>query len=325
MFTSENSDEFDPQRIFEGAFGVPQEENPLELFLEQVKEIKSGTLNQRLLKVQHLLDGMNVAEYDLGTPHNWEHWLQEETDDSYDWIIPDLLERGERVIVVAAEGVGKSFLARQVAIMTAAGLHPFTGARMKPLVTLTIDLENPDRILRRTSRRIMNMAREKTWMKSSEGINAHLLLKPAGVNLFDSSQKKAVEDVIKELKPDILFMGPLYKSFIEQGGRSAESQATEIAMYYDYLRYEYDVALWLEQHAPLGNALQGRDLRPFGSAVWSRWPEFGLALSPDATVPGSYVVKFFRGARDQRPWPETMHRGSSLDFPFVVDSFRSVQ
>ena len=65
-------------------------------------------------------------------------------------MIPQLIEKGERVIVVAAEGVGKTMLARQIALCSAAGLHPFTMSKIATISTLTVDLENPERIIRRT-------------------------------------------------------------------------------------------------------------------------------------------------------------------------------
>ena len=43
------------------------------------------------------------------------------------------LEEQERVMIVAAEGVGKTMLARQVAICCAAGVHPFTYSAMPPV------------------------------------------------------------------------------------------------------------------------------------------------------------------------------------------------
>jgi hypothetical protein len=119
-------------------------------------------------------------------------------------------------------------------------------------------------------------------------------------------------------------MGPLYKAFLDPGNRTSEAVAIEVARYLDTLRNVYGMALWLEHHAPLGTSMTSRELRPFGSAVWSRWPEFGLALQPDPTHMGEYVyeVNHFRGARDQRYWPLKMKRGTK--FPFEVTEFMDV-
>jgi replicative DNA helicase len=148
-------------------------------------------------------------------------------------------------------------------------------------------------------------------------LDAHLYMKPDGFDLMKMPDRLLLENKIEEVKPDLLLLGPLYKSFIDPGGRTSEAIATEVAKYLDTLRAIYGVALWLEHHAPLGTGTT-RDLRPFGSAVWSRWPEFGLSLTPDPTNVGDYVyrVAHFRGARDERHWPLSMKRG--VKFPFEV-------
>lgn len=252
---------------------------------------------------------------------NWADFVNEDEDDSYDWVIPNLLERGERVMVVAAEGVGKTMLGRQVALCSASGIHPFTFEKMPAIRTLMIDLENPQRIIRRTSSNIQRTAQHYGFVETPQ---AHLFIKPDGLDLLKGSERSILEDVIDEVQPDLLLLGPVYKSFVDPGGRTSEAIAIEIAKYFDSLREWFQCAMWFEHHAPLGSTLTTRDLRPFGSAVWSRWPEFGLSLQPDPTATEGYVyeVKHFRGARDQRAFPLRMTRGRT--FPFEVLEFASV-
>ncbi len=277
-------------------------------------------LESRLLRVKMLVSqfGSHEEHYDRGTLVNWQKFLNEKVDDSYDWVIPNFIERGERIMVVAAEGVGKTMLARQVAICSAAGIHPFTKSRIKPIRTLTIDLENPARIIRRTSESIMGAAVRFGY---SQNVDAHLLIKPAGVDLLRPSDRALIEEVVEKIRPDLLLIGPVYKAFLDPGGRTSEAVAVEVARYFDMLRDTYNCALWLEHHAPLGSSSSTRDLRPFGSAVWSRWPEFGVALHIDPTAVGEYMydVKHFRGARDERQFPIKMKRGKV--FPFDVVEF----
>jgi hypothetical protein len=278
---------------------------------------------QQLVVKAHSIAGSvgQNAPVDFGRLVVWDEFVEEEFDDSYDWIIEGLLERGERVIVVAAEGVGKTMLARQMAILCACGIHPFTYQRMKPIRTLTIDLENPERIIKRTSTDIMKRAKARSGMKH---VDAQLLIKPAGLDLMKSSDRTILEQAIETAKPELLVMGPLYKAFVDPGGRTSESVAIEVAKYLDYVRDTYKCALWLEHHAPLGESMSNRQLRPFGSAVWSRWPEFGISLTPDigGGMPFLYDVKHFRGARDERQWPTKIKRGTL--FPFEVVEFAKV-
>jgi 5S rRNA maturation endonuclease (ribonuclease M5) len=211
-----------------------------------------------------------------------------------------------------------TMLARQVALCCAAGLHPFKFTGMPPVRTLMVDLENPERIIRRTSKSIYGAT---LHYGHKETPDAHLLIKPDGIDLMKAQDRLMLEDKLEQIKPDIVFLGPLYKAFIDPGGRTSESIAIEIAKYFDTIREYFKCAMWFEHHAPLGSALAGRDLRPFGSAVWSRWPEFGLSLQPDPTAPDGYVyeVRHFRGARDRRQWPTRMKRGKV--FPFETIEF----
>lgn len=250
---------------------------------------------------------------------NWSDFVHGD-DEPYEWIIPGVLERGERVMVVAEEGAGKTFLMRQVALCAAAGIHPFTKSAMPALRTLTIDLENPERIIRRTSREIV---RSITTLTQRLPDQAHLVIRPQGLNLLKEPDRRFLEAAIEEAEPDLVCMGPIYKSFVDPGGRTSEAIAVEVAKYLDELRADYGFSWWLEHHAPLGDSMRSRDLRPFGSAVWSRWPEFGLALAHDPTESGAYVyeIKHFRGARDARQWPVRMKRGGKGNLPFEVMEF----
>jgi replicative DNA helicase len=192
---------------------------------------------------------------------------------------------------------------------------------MPKIRTLTVDLENPERIIRRTSTSIVGAARSMGYERNGD---IHLVIKPDGLNLLSVADRMILEEHIETVQPDLLVMGPLYKAFLDPGTRTSEAVAIEVAKYLDRIRAVYGVALWLEHHAPLGQSMTSRELRPFGSAVWSRWPEFGLALQPDPTAHSEYVydVNHFRGARDIRAWPLQMKRGKK--FPFEVLEFMKV-
>lgn len=304
-----------------------KEPNPFDVVIDKVNMLAANdkfSIQQKLTRVQDVIDRIQFGDdihEDKGVLVDWQDFIDEDVNEDYDWLIPGVLERQERVIIVAAEGVGKTMLARQVAICSAAGIQPFTRSKMKPIRTLTIDLENPARIIRRTSSKIMAQARDFGRVGK---VDAHLLIKPAGLDLLTSRDRILVEDIIDRIKPDLICIGPLYKAFIDPGGRTSESVAIEIARYLDTIRTTYNCALWMEHHAPLGNTVSGRDLRPFGSAVWSRWPEFGLALEPDPTAMERYTynVKNFRGERDVRNWPTKMQRDEI--FPFRVLEYKEV-
>jgi replicative DNA helicase len=305
---------------------INEDLSPEDLALQKLKElIERDDLNvkQKIAKSNLILATATVSfSLDTGRLVHWNDFLKETDGDTYDWVIPGLLERSERVIVVAAEGVGKTMLARQVALLCAAGIHPFSFQPMPAIKTLTLDLENPDRIIRRTGHSIAMQAMASGRVTR---LNAELLTRPSGMDLLKASDRASLEEALDRVRPDLLVIGPLYKAFLDPGGRTSESIALEVAKYLDTIRTVYKCALWIEHHAPLGTSMTSRDLRPFGSAVWSRWPEFGISLQPDPTALGAYVydVRHFRGARDERQWPTKIKRG--VKFPFeVIDWSKAV-
>ena len=81
-------------------------------------------------------------------------------DPPSDWVIPDLLERGDRLIWTGFEGLGKSVVVRQLADRAAAGNRTRSPeSRSNPQRVLFIDCENPDRKSRRHFRNLERIAR----------------------------------------------------------------------------------------------------------------------------------------------------------------------
>ena len=307
---------------------VPAEVN---LLTQAIEKIAMTLMNPELSPQQKLLKAALISTsaataqpLDTGRLVNWQDFVNEEMSSKPNWIIEGVLEAQERVIVVAAEGVGKTMLARQVAILTGAGIHPFTFQPMQPRRVLFVDLENPERIIHKMSKQIFDDVRKVGWVKE---VTADIWMNPSGLNLLHAPDRQLLEEKIEQTRPELICLGPLYKSFVDPGGRTSESIVVEVAKYFDYLRTVYNTALWFEHHAPLGSTMATRDLRPFGSAVWSRWPEFGLAMTPVPTgEPYVYEIRHFRGARDERAWPSLIKRSPRPGgrFPFTVLEYLKV-
>jgi hypothetical protein len=222
-------------------------------------------------------------------------------------VIPGLLHATERVIVVAGEGIGKSTLARQVWVMTAAGLHPFTANSIPPKRTLLVDLENPPSIVQGKTRPLLDLARQQPGWDDSR---ARIYALPGGIDVRQAADAQRLAGVIKRAAPDLVIAGPLYKMTID-GGERAEQLHSAVAAFWDRMRERYGVALWLEAHAPMAQNGSPRDLRPLGSGVWQRWPEFGKTLRADGANTNELIIGRYRGDRDERQWPERLTRPAS--------------
>lgn len=226
----------------------------------------------------------------------------------YDWLIPGLLERGDRVIITGVEGTGKSTLLRQIGVQVAAGIHPFTLEEMAPKRVLLIDVENPERLVRRALRPLRISAGDHllpgffipiTWSE--------------GIDLRQADDVQRLANVIAELGVDLLITGPSYK--MASGDPTAEETAKTVAVALDRLRTEFDFSLILEAHQPYAaSGTTKRAERPYGASLWSRWPEFGLHIAPEGEL------RHWRGDRDQRDWPKALQRGGKWPWTAVTDA-----
>jgi AAA domain/DnaB-like helicase N terminal domain len=230
-------------------------------------------------------------------------------------VIPGLLNAQDRVITVAPEGIGKSVLATQVWVTTACGRHAFTSLPQPPRRVLLADLENGPPLVQRRVRRLLRLAEgEPGWNPD----RARIICRPGGLDLRAPADQAYMTALIAEAKPDLVVAGPLYKMTVDRGER-AEQLHWALASYWDQVRERFGCALWLEAHAPLAQA-GTRDLRPIGSGVWTRWPEYGVSLSPshDKTdPPGTLKLGRFRQDRDDSVWPVKLTRGRAWPWEAV--------
>jgi hypothetical protein len=232
-----------------------------------------------------------------------------------EWVIEGLLARGERLILTGLEGWGKSTLCRQLGLCAAAGIEPFTGRRIQPKTVLLVDAENPNYIMQKRFSELRNAVRSHSG-KIEEG-RFWMDRKPGGMNLGEAGDRRWLQRRINVTNPDLLVIGPAYKLHDAGNDDKDETIARTVTSVLDDLRGQ--AALVLEHHAGNEQAGNQRPVRPFGSSLWRRWPEFGYGIRPirppkgmtDADVErGRYVdLVSWRGARDERNWPKQMQSG----------------
>lgn len=231
------------------------------------------------------------------------------TPTEYEWLIPDMLERRDRMLVTAGEGVGKSVLIAQIGVMAAAGIHPWTLQPMEPINVAIIDLENGPRLLARR----LKMLKRNCPELDPKRVRIHA--DPRGINLTSRADKRWLMDRCDANKTELLVIGPAYRmtsGVATRGDVGGEDHIREVTKALDDIRNRCDVTLLLETHAPHSRDGMTRDLRPFGSSVWLRWPEFGIGVRKDGPADDptkEYVVQHWRGPRDERTWPGKLIRG----------------
>ncbi|PBC71531.1 replicative DNA helicase [Streptomyces sp. TLI_235] len=240
-------------------------------------------------------------------------------DEGYDWVLPGLLERTDRIVWTAGEGGGKSVLQRQLAVCAAAGVMPFGGepSAIGPQRVLVLDCENSARQSRRQYRALMNVAeRQRTPVKRGQ---LHIDLRPEGVDLTRPDGRAWLMRRVEAVMPDLLIVGPIYR--LHAGDPNSEELARKVTVVLDEARATAGCALSLEAHSPQGNGMGPRALRPVGSSLWLRWPEFGYGLRPvedqrTAEEDRGRRVIPWRGARDERSWPAFICQGHEGGWPW---------
>jgi AAA domain len=225
----------------------------------------------------------------------------------YDWLIPGLLEREERLILTGGEGNGKTTLERQIGIQCASGIHPVTHEPMEPIRVLMVDLENPRRLVRRKMRQLRQIANH-----SYVPGNFTIISKPEGLDLGTKDDVHWLSEEVSKAMPDLLIIGPLYK--MTDMDLSDNVASKKISSVLDQIRIHYHCSMIIEAHLRHAAPNESRPIRPYGASLWLRWPEFGLHLSSTGGI------KHFRNPRDERPWPESFVRGNPAngDWPWMI-------
>lgn len=230
-------------------------------------------------------------------------------DDTQDWVIPGLLERGDRLVVTGEEGLGKTTFLRQIAICAAAGLHPLKLTPIKPVTVVVVDAENSERQWRRQASGIVTATR---LYGNADPLDAVHVACMGRIDITSPADLAGVHRLLDEHDPEILVIGPLYK-LLPRAINNDDDAAPLIAAL-DSLR-DRGVCLLIEAHA--GHATTGaggtRDLRPRGSSALLGWPEFGFGLGRNAQAPDAVAdVRRWRGDRESRDWPDKLIRGGTM-------------
>lgn len=239
--------------------------------------------------------------------------------DVEDFIVPKLIDRGDRIIWTAGEGVGKSELQLQLAVCLASGVHPFFQYGIRRIRVLLVDLENSRKQLKGRLRRLLGHAGDR--YQGGLGYAS----RGEGIDLRNPRDFRWLDQLCEYHHPEVLVIGPLYKCFRVHGreSKSDETAAEEAAYALDRLRIRHGMAVSLEAHSPHGESGDRAGGRPYGASLWLRWPEFGIYLKPMTGETSSVELRHWRGARDRdRDWPSILQQGGPHRWPWVASEER---
>lgn len=229
--------------------------------------------------------------------------------DTYDWIVPGLLERGDRLVLTGTEGAGKSTLFRQLAVMIAAGLHPFDHHQITPQRVLLVDCENGAAHTRRKIRPLVIQAAAEGHPVAEA--NLWVEVRPEGLDLATDKDVSWLLRRVAAIRPDAVMIGPLYR--LAPRALNDDSDAAPVIATLNLIRAR-GAAVLLEAHAGHALGFGGRrDLRPRGSSAFLGWPEFGYGIRSsdleEAKMRRLVDMVPWRGDRDERNWPERLVAG----------------
>lgn len=225
----------------------------------------------------------------------------------HEWLVRDLLEFLEVVMLTAPEGFGKSELLRQFGICLASGLHPFTRVPVERRTVLLVDCENTQAQISRSLKRLLVCAGD-----SYQG-GMFVEARPQGMDLTSRRDVRWLDALMARHDPDLFILGPLYKAYRGSEGRSKSSEeaAERVSATIDELKVKHHCAVLIEAHAGHGTGNDRDAWRPRGSSLWLGWPTFGLGLKPAGEASKREVdVVRWRGDRETgRLWPSRLCAG----------------
>lgn len=232
-----------------------------------------------------------------------------------EFAIPNTLALGERLILLGFEGTGKSTLCRQIAVQVAAGIHPFTLMEIEPRRVLFIDAENHPEQVQESWEGLVGLAARNDHPVERGMLT--VLEEYEGQNTLDTPDGSAwLMERVHAYKPHLIVMGPLTN--LANKDLRDDEPVRKIRNAVNQARSICNSAWIMEHHAPLKGPMdKERALRPYGSSLFLKWPDYGYGIKPteDPTV---FEWHKNRGPRVRtRVWPEALREGRPTEWPWM--------
>lgn len=267
------------------------------LSLEQMMETTPGSTAEKARSGVDVLDLVTRPDYE------------------FEFIIPGVLARSERLLLVGVEGHGKSEMMRQLAYSVAAGVHPFSAEKIEPRRVLYIDAENhPGQVMGRW--KTLGNLLERNGGQIERGMLTILEEWDSEIDLTTAKGRAWLKERVHAYRPDLLLLGPL-KNLVQKNLSDHET-VNQLRYCINSTRSISGCSVVMEHHAPLRmSGDRERELRPYGSGLFLGWPDFGYAMKPTQQQ-GVYEWQSFRGDRVRgRQWPEAVRWGKGMELPWT--------
>jgi len=241
------------------------------------------------------------------------------------WVIKGTLRGREIICLTGQEGSGKSMLFSQILLGAACGVNTFASEplQFEPRKVLVVDAEN-------TALQIRDNY-EKIWPAMQKLIPSGFVpdLHRYDEGFLDLAKPIQRTRLIRHMvasKADLIYLGTVYKLTSES---DYEAQFHAIRAVVDEVREETGAAFLIENHSPHEKHANGdRVVRPYGSSMWLRWPNFGVGIREHSSTDGSRLVSLTRWRGDrtrERIWPSGFREGKNLPWmPVHADEWEVV-
>jgi hypothetical protein len=181
-------------------------------------------------------------------------------DDSLDWIIRDVVPRGEACLWAGPQKAGKTWAALDLAIAIALGadwLGKFTNTWGGPARVLCIFLEDNQRRLRK---RLWELARGRYTTPRDPLLREHLRISRTPLRLPDARDQRALAAELKQWKPALVVLDNLTRVMV--GDPNSTREAAQFTRAWTELGEEAQCAVQFLHHTkkPIGDQ---KDLDPF--------------------------------------------------------------
>jgi hypothetical protein len=234
-------------------------------------------------------------------------------------VIPNMLAQANVALLTGFEGHGKSMLCRQIGVMAAAGIHPWTLGRMEPRKVLVIDAENPEHQTIRDWRTLAGLAAHTTGQPVPNDRLIILSEWRKEPDLTSLAGQAWLYERITAYKPDLVVMGPVQN--LSSRDVKDDEVVRKLKDAVNTARAICGSAFIIEHHAPWKQAGdKERSTRPYGSSLFNKWPDMGYGLKP-TDESDTYELNPNRLPRVRaRAWPERLQHGrpGTTDWPWMV-------